>query len=139
MVRRSKAREVALQMLFQHDHNPDVDYHTVRELMAQLLTDPDLAEFAWHLFIGVLEHRPVIDDRIESVAQNWSIKRMAGTDRNALRLGIYEMLFTSTPPRVAIDQALELAKKFGSAQSSHFVNGILDRLIPEEKAPGSVD
>lgn len=133
MLRRRQSREAALQMLYQHDLNPDVDYHTVRELIKERLPDDDLAEFAWHLFIGVVEHRMELDAKIEAIAQNWSLKRMAPTDRNALRLGAYEILHTSTPPRVAIDEALELAKMFGSGQSAPFVNGILDRMVPPER------
>ena len=133
MSTRTKAREVALQMLYQQDLNPDVDYHTVRELIGQRISNDSLAEFAWHLFAGVQDRRADIDARIEAIAQNWSLKRMAPTDRNVLRLGAYELLHTSTPPRVVIDEALELAKLFGSVQSSQFVNGILDRLIPEDR------
>lgn len=133
MSTRSKARETALQMLYQQDLNPDMDFHTVREQIADRISNEQLAEFAWHLFIGTREHLVDLDQRIEKIAQNWSLKRMAPTDRNVLRLGTYELLHTSTPPRVIIDEALELAKMFGSSQSSQFVNGILDRLIPPEK------
>ncbi len=66
---------------------------------------------------------------IEQAAENWSLNRMAATDRNILRLGAYEILHTDTPDRVAIDEAVELAKRFGSAQSAQFVNGILDQLM----------
>jgi N utilization substance protein B len=95
--------------------------------------DEELYEFAWFLFIGVMERRDELDARIEPIAQNWSLKRMAPTDRNVLRLGAYELLFMNTPPKVAINEALEMAKRYGSAQSSQFVNGILDRLMPPEK------
>lgn len=131
MARRSKAREVALQMLYQLDLNPGVDTDTVREMMREQLHDEDLERFAWRLFAGVMESRNLLDRRIETVAENWSLGRMAPTDRNALRIGAFELLHSDTPPRVAIDEAIELAKKFGSAQSSQFVNGILDRLIPD--------
>jgi N utilization substance protein B len=120
-------------MLFQQDLNPDVDYHTIREQIRERVPDEDLYEFAWHLFIGVVEHRIELDAKIEAIAQNWSLKRMAATDRNALRLGAFEILYTQTPPRVVIDEALELAKMFGSGQSAPFVNGILDRIIPAER------
>jgi transcription antitermination protein NusB len=121
---------MALQMLFQQDLNPDVPADTVRELIVDRLRDESLARFAWQLFGGVMETRPALDARIETVAANWSLKRMAPTDRNVLRLGAFELLHTQTPPRVVIDEALELAKRYGTAQSSQFVNGILDRLIP---------
>lgn len=133
MTRRRQAREAALQVLYQQDLNPDMDFHTVRAQIHERVPDDDLSEFAWHLFIGVMERRLELDARIEAIAQNWSLKRMAPTDRNALRMGAYELLFTNVPPRVVIDEALELAKLFGSAHSAQFVNGILDRLIPPER------
>jgi N utilization substance protein B len=128
---------MALQMLFQQDLNPDVPADTVRELIIERLREESLARFAWSLFAGVMESRAALDARIEAIAANWSLKRMAPTDRNVLRLGAFELLYTETPARVAIDEALELAKRYGTAQSSQFVNGILDRLIPGGgKQPG---
>jgi N utilization substance protein B len=131
--RRHKAREVALQMLFQKDLNPDVAPDEIREQIQEQLKDEALCRFAWSLFAGVIESRTAIDEKIEAVASHWTVGRMPTTDRNAIRLGAFELLYTDTPPRVAIDEALELAKSFGSANSSAFVNGVLDRLIPEEK------
>lgn len=128
--RRSRAREMALQMLYQQDINPDISADVVRQLIQERLTDEDLARFCWSLFAGTMECRPAVDAKIEATAANWSLKRMAPTDRNVLRLGAFELLNTDTPPRVIIDEALELAKKYGTAQSAQFVNGILDRLIP---------
>lgn len=121
---------MALQMLYQQDLNPDVPADTVRELIVDRLRDESLARFAWSLFGGVMESRPELDSKIEAVAVNWSLRRMAPTDRNVLRLGAFELLYTDTPPKVVVDEALELAKRYGTAQSSQFVNGILDRLIP---------
>ncbi|HEY4259234.1 MAG TPA: transcription antitermination factor NusB [Schlesneria sp.] len=137
--RRHKAREVALQMLFQKDLNPDVAPDIIREQIQEALKDEQLSRFAWSLFAGVTESRVAIDEKIEAVAANWTVGRMAPTDRNALRLGAFELLYTDTPPRVAIDEALELAKSFGSANSSSFVNGVLDRLIPREKLTKATD
>ncbi len=131
--RRHKAREVALQMLFQKDLNADVAPDLIREQMQEALKDEQLSRFAWSLFAGVIESQSVIDGKINAIAANWTVDRMPTTDRNAIRLGAFELLYTDTPPRVAIDEALELAKSFGSANSSAFVNGILDRLIPREK------
>jgi N utilization substance protein B len=133
MARRSKAREVALQMLYQIDVNPDVDAQAVREMIAEQLPEEELRAFAWRLFAGVREWRPQLDAQIQSVAENWTVARMAPTDRNAIRIGAFELLHTDTPLRVVIDEAIELARKFGTEQSSQFVNGILDRLVPEEK------
>ena len=90
--------------------------------------NPELVAFAKSLLAGVRLYQREIDDRLSAVAENWSLSRMAITDRNILRLGAYELLYTDTPPRVVIDEAVELAKLFGSQQSGPFVNGILDRL-----------
>lgn len=133
MARRSKAREVALQMLYQSDMNPHVLADTVRTQIREQLHDEDLERFAWKLFVGVMEWRPMLDRKIEAVAENWTLGRMAATDRNVLRLGAFELLHTDTPHRVVIDEAVELARLFGAAQSPQFVNGILDRLIPEDR------
>jgi transcription antitermination protein NusB len=133
MTRRSKAREVVLQMLYQIDVNPDVGAAAVREMVREQLPDEDLSNFAWSLFAGVRENRALLDARIAAAAENWSLPRMAPTDRNALRLGAYELLFTDTPHRVVIDETIELARRFGTSQSPQFVNGILDKLVPPER------
>jgi N utilization substance protein B len=133
MARRSKAREVVLQMLYQIDVNPDVGAAAVRAMIEDQLTDEDLRSFAWSLFAGVRENRAALDARIAAAAENWTLVRMAPTDRNALRLGAFELLFTDTPHRVVIDETIELARRFGTAQSPQFVNGILDKLVPPER------
>jgi N utilization substance protein B len=133
MARRSKAREVAVQMLYQVDLNPSVELRAVRDMVDESLDDEELREFAWRLFVGVMEVRSMLDLKIQSVAENWSVKRMAPTDRNVLRLGAFELINTDTPHRVVLDEAIELARVFGSAQSAQFVNGVLDKLVPPEK------
>jgi N utilization substance protein B len=133
MSRRHKAREVVLQMLYLKDLNPDVGFEQIRTMVQTDLPDETLSRFAWGLFSGTMEFRPQLDKKIEEAAVNWSLSRMAPTDRNVLRLGAYELLQTDTPHRVVIDEALELAKSFGGANSGSFVNGILDRLLPPEK------
>jgi len=139
MARRSKAREVALQMLFQVDLNPDVDGRMVKEMILERLPDEDLRELAWWLFSGTLEMRAQLDEQIQAVAQNWKLHRMAATDRNTLRLGAYEIIHMDTPPGVVIDEAIELAKKFGSGQAPGFINGVLDaihRKLTEQRQGG---
>jgi N utilization substance protein B len=135
MARRSRAREVALQVLFQDDLNPRVNPALGDELIHRRLRTEPLVEFARDLVAGVRRNRAELDAAIERTAANWSLTRMAATDRNVLRLGAFEILFTQTPPRVAVNEAVELAKRYGSAQSAQFVNGILDRLMhdAEEK------
>ncbi|MCA9055227.1 MAG: transcription antitermination factor NusB [Planctomycetaceae bacterium] len=137
MARRSKAREVALQMLFQVDMNADVDGRMVGGMVREALDDDELRDFAMQLFCGVMECRNELDERIQQIATNWRLSRMAATDRNVLRLGAFEMLHTDAPRRVAIDEALELAKKFGSEQSAQFVNGILDQIPGRENEASS--
>lgn len=135
--RRTRARETALQMLYQHDLNPGLAEEVIREQVLERLEDEALARFAWSLYRGVLDQRTQLDAAIEKVAANWSLRRMAPTDRNVLRLGAFELGHTDTPPRVIIDEAIEMARKFGSAQSPPFVNGILDRLIPRKGGPAA--
>jgi N utilization substance protein B len=129
MARRSRAREVAFQILYQDDLNPPGDPVVNESLLSRRLGSADLVEFARGLISGVQGHRQQLDLLIERTAANWSLERMAATERNVLRLGAYEILYSDTPDRVAINEAVELAKRFGSAQSPQFVNGILDRLM----------
>ena len=126
--RRTRAREVALQVLYQLDLNPgEPADHTA--FLQRRLRDDRLRNFAESLVEGVHAHRPKLDELISGVAENWRIDRMAAIDRNILRLGAFEMLFCpDVPVKVAINEALELAKRYSTAQSSRFVNGILDRL-----------
>lgn len=136
MTRRSRAREVVLQLLYQHDQNRGLDLEAARQFLRRRLQDPTLETLADTLYNGVLTHRADIDKKLAEVAENWSVPRMAVVDRNLLRLAAYELLHQpETPPKVAIDEAVELAKRYGTAESSAFVNGILDRLAqPKAKA-----
>ncbi len=120
-------------MLYQIDINPDVGATALRDMIEEQLGRGPMADFCWRLFTGVMEFKPRLDARISEAAENWTLGRMAPTDRNVLRLGVYELLLTDTPLRVVIDEAIELARKFGAEQSPQFVNGILDRLVPPEK------
>jgi transcription antitermination protein NusB len=131
MTRRSRGREVALQVLYQVEQNPGVSPVEIRRFIERrLLEDRKLCEFTEGLIDGVQEHQTQIDTMISQVAENWRLDRMAAIDRNILRLGAYEMLFRpEIPAKVAINEALELAKRYSTAQSSRFVNGILDRVL----------
>ena len=133
MAGRTRAREVALQALFQEDLNPRDSRDQVMPLLENRLKEPELRDFAVGLVLGVLRNRDELDTLIASKADNWSVGRMAVTDRNVLRMGAYEIRYTDTPPRVAVDEAVELAKRFGAASSSQFVNGILDKLIEKKE------
>ena len=133
MERRSRAREVALQALFQEDLNPRESVDLLAPFVKSRLKDESLREFAIGLVQGVKRNLAELDALLEEKAENWSLSRMAATDRNVLRLGAFEIRYGDTPDRVAIDEALELAKRFGSENSSQFVNGILDKLLVHEE------
>ena len=123
---------MVLQCLYEDDLNPSHDLVAADFFLRRRLNhDAELVAFAQELLAGVRRNRRELDQLLEQKAENWSLDRMAVTDRNVLRLGAYEILYHETPGRVAINEALELAKHFGSQQSSHFVNGILDRLLRE--------
>ena len=141
MARRSRAREVAFQVLYQDDLNPRNNPAVGDQLIQDRLRAQDLVAFARELVAGVRQHRDEADALLEQTAANWSMKRMAATDRNVLRLGAYELLHGDAPGRVVIDEAVELAKRFGSAQSAQFVNGILDKVMhnSERKGEGRED
>jgi transcription antitermination protein NusB len=129
MARRSRAREVAIQLLFQRDHNPSVDRAAIERFVHDRLRDAALEAFCLLLYDGVVAHLIEIDQRLTEAAENWRVSRMATVDRNVLRLGAYELLYTAeTPPAVALDEAINLARRFGSADSPAFVNGVLDKL-----------
>ncbi|HHM12402.1 MAG TPA: transcription antitermination factor NusB [Planctomycetaceae bacterium] len=130
MARRSRAREVALQLLYALDLNPQQHPDTSEEFLARRLhRDRELIQFARSLVAGVQRNREEIDELLGARAQNWTLDRMAATDRNILRLGAYEIVYTDAPPRVAINEAVELAKRFGTRHSAQFVNGVLDRVM----------
>lgn len=133
MARRSRAREVVLQVLFEDDLNPGRNPADADAFLGGRLAQPELAQFARTLLAGVRRNRPELDELLGRTADNWSLERMAVTDRNVLRLGAFEILYTDTPDRVAINEAVELAKRFGSAQSAQFVNGILDRFVSKQQ------
>ncbi|RCS41447.1 transcription antitermination factor NusB [Bremerella cremea] len=138
MARRSRAREVVLQILYQEDLNPDADPGLADQfLRARLNQDENLIAFGRYLLVGTREHRKKIDQQLERFADNWSLRRMAATDRNLLRLGGFEILYSNTPARVAINEAVELAKRFGGKHSPQFVNGLLDRILKSMHAEGN--
>ena len=127
---RRKARELALQMLFQQDMSgnlPDQIIATFEELQK---SKPNTREFATKVFRGTIDHLPEIDEMITAQAENWRLERMAVVDRNIIRMCVYEFLHeTDTPKLVIIDEGIEIAKKFGTQKSSQFINGILDGIL----------
>jgi transcription antitermination protein NusB len=136
MAKRSRAREVALQLLFQGDHNPRVDRAKIESFVHARLRNPILESFCLSLYDGVVAKQAEIDLRLAEVAENWRLPRMAAVDRNVLRMGAYELIYLpETPPSVVLDEAIELARRYGSRDSSAFVNGVLDKLRQGLGAP----
>lgn len=141
MAGRRRAREFALQALYAVDVAGVTGGVALSALWAGRLEDteqvdepvsPDEMEFAQELVRGVLEERDALDARIEGASTNWRLARMPTVDRNILRLGAHEIASRSDiPASVSINEAIELAKRFGGAESRAFVNGILDRIAAE--------
>jgi len=131
LVARRKGRAIALQALFEID----CTHHNSKESLARLLESSSLPEetavFTRELVLKVLENREVIDGMIQRFAPAWPLQQIAVVDRNILRLGIYEILLKEVPAEVAINEAVELAKAFGSDSSPKFVNGVLGSVYAE--------
>lgn len=128
---RRKARECALQMLFAADVAEMPATDVVRSYWTELGEadlDETAREFATRLAAGTLHNLELLDDRIRSRAEHWRISRMAVVDRNILRLAVYEFLYEPTPRTVAINEALEIARRFSTYEATQFINGILDAI-----------
>jgi len=134
MRKRTLARENALKILYQaeitrRDINVAAQYYWGEHEDL----DQTVKEFSDRLTKGTQEKIDLIDSKISQYATNWQIKRMAVIDRNILRLGVFELLFApDIPPKVSINEAVDLAKKYGDLESSKFVNGILDKIHKSE-------
>jgi len=142
---RRKARECALQMLFAADVSQTPPEDLVRTYWVEL-GDTDIEEsardFATRLATGTLSHTTELDERIRLRAEHWRISRMAVVDRNILRLAVYEFLHEPTPRTVAINEALEIARRFSTYEATQFINGILDAIkrdLDEHEPQTNVD
>ena len=126
---RTMARTIVFQILYQEELNPGSLEHLAESYIAQELPRHEpLVKFAKQLLKDSLEHRETIDEQLAAHSRNWTLPRMSPTDRSILRLATSEILYTNTPRSVVINEAVELAKKFGTKDSPAFVNGILDRV-----------
>lgn len=127
---RRKARECALQMLFQYDMaRPSVEEMVQTYWGEMAEAADDVREFATALAVGTIANLNEIDERIRQRTEHWRISRMAVVDRNLLRLAVYEFLYQSQTPRtVAINEALEIARRFSTHEATQFINGILDAI-----------
>ncbi|MSP25526.1 MAG: transcription antitermination factor NusB [Myxococcales bacterium] len=128
---RTSGREAALQMLFALDTGGDVDI-TIADFWRELPGDAEGREYADEILRGTMSARDQVDERIRSASRHWRLERMSRVDRNTLRLGVYELMHQPKVPRaVVIDEAVELAKRYGAEGSSLFVNGVLDRIADD--------
>ncbi len=134
---RRRGRELALQMLYQREiAGTDVEdmFVSFEELQQ---APPATRDFAVGLVRGVISKLSELDSHLVDQADHWRLERMAAVDRNILRLALYELMFEGdTPPAVVIDEAVEIAKRFGSERSSQFVNGVLDGYLHRGEAAG---
>ncbi|HMK50647.1 MAG TPA: transcription antitermination factor NusB [Thermodesulfovibrionales bacterium] len=135
-MKRRKAREYALQLLFQVDFTKrELERKDLEEFWSGRKEPREIKEFSEKLVKGTLEHLDEIDRVIEKFTENWFLKRMAAVDRNILRFAAYEILYRKDiPPVVTINEALEIAKKYSSAEAASFLNGVLDKLSREAGA-----
>ena len=127
--KRSRSRQIALEALYQIDlvgadsQDLAADYTSIRS------SDPVVSGFARQLVEGVVQHRQELDRLLSEAADNWRLDRMAVLDRNIMRIAVFELLYIDDiPPKVSINEAIELAKRYGVAESGQFVNGVLDRI-----------
>jgi len=140
MGQRREARELALQMLYALDANPTTGLRETMQTFREEQTDvlARVREFAEGLVQGVLEQREVIDSAIKARSKNWSLTRMPRVDLNIMRLAAFELMFRADiPKKVSINEAIEIARKFGDKDSPSFVNGILDEIEACDKTEES--
>jgi N utilization substance protein B len=127
---RRRARELALQLLYQHEHT-NADFEAMQgDFDEWANADDAVRAFADRLLRGAVDHLEELDAELARQTAHWRLERLAAVDRNILRLAMYELLYEEdTPPAVVIDEAIEIAKKFGAEESSRFVNGVLDGFV----------
>lgn len=139
MRKRTKARQLALQILYQIDITREGSSVSLDNFWQSQKEDVDSAirQFTLELAEGTQRYREAIDKKISQYAKNWELKRMAVVDRNILRLACFELLYRADiPPKVAINEAIELAKRFSGVQAGKFVNGILDKIREDVSKSG---
>lgn len=134
MSSKHKTRELAMQVLFLWDTHGSMDRETAVQVAADATGDEAMRRDALAIATGAWENRETADRWMERLAPQWPPRRQPAVDRNVLRLAIWELTSSPTPPKVVIDEAIELAKSFSTEQSAAFVNGVLDAVLKEHKA-----
>jgi len=138
MANRHLARAIAMQSLYQADFNDTFDFKSLEEIIdyqiSELAENFENREFVDHLVKSVLENQKKLDELIVKYAPEWPLEKITAVDRNILRIGIWELVFDdSIPPRVSINEAIEIAKAFGGESSGKFVNGVLGAVLNEHR------
>jgi N utilization substance protein B len=136
---RTTARHAALQLLYAIENAGEPRERVVREFWRETPGDPEGRAYADELVAGIGEHQPELDALITAASENWRLERMTPVDRNLLRIGVYELSFqTGVPRAVVIDEAVVIAKLFGTEDSSKFVNGVLERVANDLTSAGKL-
>lgn len=132
-IERRQARELALQLLFQSEFAPQISVNSFLQVYDNNFSHETI-QYAEQLIKAVNEFKNKIDEKISSVSRNWKVDRMAIVDRNILRISIYEMKISAEQlsSKIVINEAVEIAKKYGTSESASFINGILDQISREE-------
>jgi transcription antitermination factor NusB len=139
MGKRHRARELAIQVLFQMEYTPGDPGESFDRVCESFGPPKDVRAYSREVVAGVWEKKADLDRLIRRSSKNWRMERMSRVDRNILRIAIYEVLYRKdVPPKVSIDEAVELGKQYGSEESGAFINGILDHIYNELKAEGAV-
>lgn len=137
MGKRHRARELALQVLFHMEFNPGNPDESLDRICRSFSPPKDIRPFSKQLVRGVCENKDEIDKLISRSSKNWRLDRMSRVDRNILRVAVFEVIYMQDiPPKVSIDEAVELGKRFGSDESGAFINGILDRIYSDLSPAG---
>jgi N utilization substance protein B len=132
---RRQSREISLQILFQVEYAPQISFEDMLALYDEK-KDRALIKYADEIISGVQAKKVDIDKKIQNASRHWKIERMGGVDRNILRMAVFEIFYAHEmlEPKIAINEAIEIAKIFGSQESPSFVNGILDQVVRNERA-----
>jgi transcription antitermination factor NusB len=137
MGKRRRARELAIQVLFHLEYNPDDPGGSFDTICKSFLPPKQIRSFSKALVLGVWENKRDLDRLIGQASKNWRIERMSRVDRNILRIAVFEVVYMGDiPPKVSIDEAVELGKKYGTEESGAFINGVLDHIYNELGAKG---
>lgn len=143
MLKKRKIRELAMQVLFAWDVQGAADKESAGRIVEEGAAEADVRARAMEMALGVWDHRAEYDQRMERLAPQWPPRRQPIVDRNLIRQAIWELTTRDTPPKVVLDEAIELAKTFSTEQSGSFVNGVLDAVLREhrqllqERTPGT--